>query len=80
MNPEEKSMLMEALTLSRENNQILKKMYRATLWNRAIKIFYWVVIIGITIGSFYFLQPYIDTLQGVYGGVTGAQEQLKDLF
>jgi hypothetical protein len=80
MDPNERQQLKEALELSRENNAILKKMWRATQWGRAIKALYWIVIIAVTIGSLYFLQPYLDTLQGVYGGVQDAQAQFKDLF
>ncbi|HXK40049.1 MAG TPA: hypothetical protein VJ837_04420 [Candidatus Paceibacterota bacterium] len=80
MTPEEQRQLREALELSRENNIILRKMWRATLWGRAVKTLYWLVIIGITIGAFYFLQPYIDTLQDVYGGVQDAQANFRGFF
>jgi hypothetical protein len=80
MDPNERQQLKEALELSRENNTLLKKMWRATQWGRAIKALYWFIIIGVTVGSLYFLQPYLDTLQGVYGGLRGAQSQFQDLF
>ena len=80
MTPEERQMLRESLELSRKNNEILHKLYRATLWGRAIKGLYWLILIGITVGSFYFIQPYIDTLTGVYGGVTDTQAQVKEFF
>lgn len=80
MTPEERQMLREALELSRKNNEVLNKLYRATLWGRAIKIVYWLLLIGVTVGSFYFLQPYFETLMDVYGGVTKTQDQVKEFF
>ncbi|MEK7606261.1 MAG: hypothetical protein AAB458_01535 [Patescibacteria group bacterium] len=80
MNPEEQKMLQEALALSRENNEILKKLYRSTMWGHALRALYWILIIGITVGTFYFLQPYVNTLQGVYGDFEDTQNQFKDLF
>lgn len=80
MDPNEQQQLKEALELSRENNRLLKKMWRVTQWGRAVKALYWLVIIGVTIGAFYFLQPYVDTLQEVYGGLQGAQGQFRAFF
>ncbi len=80
MTPEERQMLRESLELSRKNNELINKMYRASLWGRAIKILYWLLILGVTLGSLFFLQPYIDTLKGVYGGFNDSQAQMKDLF
>ena len=80
MSPDERQMLRVALELSRKNNEVLNKLYRATLWGRAIKFVYWLLLIGVTVGSFYFLQPYFETLMGVYGGVTSTQNQVKEFF
>lgn len=80
MTPEERQMLRESLELSRKNNELINKMYRASLWGRAIKILYWLLLIGVTVGSLLFLQPYIDTLKGVYGGFSDSSDQMKSLF
>lgn len=66
MEVEEKRMLNEALELSRENHRMLTKLYRSMLWGRVYRVIYWIIAIGITIGSFYFLQPYIEQLQRTY--------------
>lgn len=73
-------MLEELLELTRENNKILKQMRRSLMWGRALRIVYWLVILGVAIGSFYFLQPYIENLQEVYSNVTGVKTQLNGLF
>lgn len=80
MTPEERQMLREALELSRENNKIIRKMWRSFQWGRAVKAVYWIILIGATIGAFYFLQPYIETLQDVYGTLGATQDQMRALF
>ncbi len=80
MTPEEQQMLREALELSRKNNETLNKLYRAAIWGRAIKILYWAVIIGVSFGALYFVKPYLETLQGVYGGSETTKTNVRDLF
>jgi undecaprenyl-diphosphatase len=41
-----------------------------------VKVFYWVVIIGVTFGAFYFLQPYIESVLGL---VDQAQESIRTI-
>jgi uncharacterized membrane protein len=50
-----------------ENNKLLRKMHRAALWGRIFHFFYWAAIIGLSVGAYYFIQPYVDQVQGVYG-------------
>ncbi len=68
MNPEEKSMLQEALELSRENNKILRQMRRISRIGGIVKILYWTLIIGLSFGAYYFIQPYVDAMKEVTGG------------
>lgn len=74
MSPEEKSLLERVAKLSEDNHQMLKSLYSAMRWGRAWRIFYWVLIIGISIGAFYFIQPYIDQLMSVYSGIQGGAD------
>lgn len=80
MNPEESRMLRETFELARKNNDILTKLHRASVWGRAVKTIYWVLLLGITIGAFYFLQPYVDQLQSLYGQVLETKNQFGDFF
>ena len=48
---------------------MLRKMHRAALWGRIFHFFYWAIIIGLSVGAYYFIQPYVDQLRGVYGGI-----------
>ena len=69
MSPEERQLLIQTHRLTEENNHLLRKMHRAALWGRVFHFIYWVVIIGLSLGAYYFIQPYIDQLTQVYGGI-----------
>lgn len=60
------SQIEENRKLLEENNHILRKLHRSVIWGRIFKIIYWVVIIGVAIGAFYFIQPYIESLRDTY--------------
>ena len=68
MNPEDKKLLEESVQLSRENNTMLKKMLWVQRRGAFIRWTYWIIIIVLTIGSFFFIQPYLNSLIGVYSG------------
>ncbi len=70
MSPEQIELLKRAVALSEENNDILRSMQRSQRITRFIRIVYWVVIIGSTIGAFYLIQPYIDSLKDAYGSAS----------
>jgi hypothetical protein len=76
MNPEEKKLLEETYEMSLENNKLLRKMFTIAKWARVARIIYWLVLIGISIGAFYFVQPYLEQLLGVY---TGLQEGVSNI-
>ena len=87
MSPEEKSLLERTYKMAEENNIILKSIRSTNRWSFAFKIFYWVIIIGISLGAYYFIQPYLEMLLGVSnklgGGVNdmqGLTSQLQDLL
>lgn len=55
-----------------DNNRILNKMRQSqknAVYRRAI---YWVIIIIMTIASFYFIEPYISSLGAAYGIGSGS--------
>ena len=69
MNPEEKKLLQEVHELSAENSRILHGIKRSHRWSIVFRVIYWVIIIGISIGAFYYIQPYIDAVIKAYNGV-----------
>lgn len=59
--------------IAEENNRILHKMRRGIIWGRIFTVFYWLVIIGATIGAYYFIQPviqpFVDTARELIPGL-----------
>ncbi len=80
MQPEERDMLKKALELSRENNQMLHAIRRGMFWGRVTRAIYWIVLIGASIGAYYYIEPYLDTAIGAYGSVKGDIQSFGDLF
>lgn len=79
MNPEEKEMLQNVSALTEENNKLLHKIRgvqrRATIWG-TIKI---LVIIAIALGSFYYIEPYLNKIMDLYSSVSGIEQNVKSV-
>jgi len=87
MDPREKALFEEMHELVQENNKILHRLQRSARWSKFLRFVYWVIIIGTSVGAYYYLQPYIDKLMGVYSGmqsdlnnVKGVTSQASDLL
>lgn len=80
MQPEEREMLKKTLELTQENNKMLHSIRRGMFWSRVMRIVYWVVIIGVAVGAYYYIAPYIDSAIGAYGNVKGDLKSFGDLF
>ncbi len=75
--PEEKKLLERVAVLSEENNQILRGIRRSNRWGTAIKIFYWVVILAISFGTYIYIQPYVQGVFNAYKNVSGKVEKVS---
>lgn len=68
--------------LVEDNNRMLKKLTRALAWSRAWGIFKWLVIVGSTLGVYYYFQPQIQTLMSlnadIWKTVGSAKETLQN--
>ncbi len=84
MTPEERSLLERTCTLATENNEILRKMRRSSRISIALTIAYWVFIVGLSVGAYYLIQPYVEMVTGLYGGdassIENATNSLRDLL
>ena len=78
MDPESKKLLEETFTLTQENNKMLHKVRSVQKWAIFWSWLKIVVIIGITLGSFYFLQPYINKIIDLYNSISGTEQKLND--
>ncbi len=62
MDDEDRKLIYRVIKLEEENNAMLRSLVSAMRWGRAFKIFYWVLIIGLSFGAYYLIQPYLNTL------------------
>lgn len=86
MTPEERQILIQTHRMVEENNKLLRKMHRAAIWGRIFHFLYWAVIIGLSVGAYYFVQPYVDgakeSFEGIQANVNnikGAASQVNDI-
>jgi hypothetical protein len=87
MTPEEKSLLERTYKMVEENNTILHSMRRSARFANAMRYVYWAVIIALSFGAYYFIQPYLTFLTGSLGqtqngldSAESAAQSLKDLL
>ena len=66
MNSEEREILERTLKISEENNKILKNMRRASRLTAVFRIFYWLIIIALGFGAYFFIEPYVNEFKTVY--------------
>ena len=76
MSPEERQLLIQTHRMVGENNTLLRKMHRAALWGRIFHFLYWAAIIGLSVGAYYFIQPYVDSVKE---GVNGIQADVDNI-
>jgi hypothetical protein len=68
MDQKQQQMLEESLRLAQENNAMLRKLIWAGRRAWIIRAVYWGVILILTIGSYYIIQPYVAPLLNLYSG------------
>lgn len=67
MSPEERSLLERVYKMTEENNQILHSIRRTARLGVIMRVLYWVVIIGLSVGALYFIQPYVNFMTSALG-------------
>ncbi len=66
MTPEERSLLERTYQLTEENNDMLKSIRRSGRFSLALRIGYWAVIILLSVGAYYVIQPTIDAARELF--------------
>ncbi|MEI7777078.1 MAG: hypothetical protein WCI52_00500 [bacterium] len=72
MEPQIQQELKQLVDLTEENNRILKKMQRSAMWANFFQYIRWAIILAVTVGTFYFLQPVIVKINDIYSTMTGS--------
>ncbi|MDO8620634.1 MAG: hypothetical protein Q7R64_04795 [bacterium] len=78
MSPEERQLLIQTHRMVEENHALLRKMHRSALFGRVFHMLYWIIIIGLSVGAYFFVQPYVEQVQSVYGGLRGDVQNVKN--
>ena len=61
------------LTPEEETLFLVRKLWRAEKWRRFWTIFRYVIFIGVALGAFYFLTPFVERYLNVIQGLRSAQ-------
>ena len=80
MDPEDKSTLRRVLELEQKNNKILSSIQKSLFWSKVFRTIYWVIIVAVSVGAYYYIQPYIDGAIQTYGGFKNDIINLKNAF
>jgi len=75
--PQIKEILRDIQEKTQENNDLLKKMHRSQIWGRVFRIIYWVIIIGVAIGAYYFIEPYITAVWNTYQSISTGVDSIQ---
>ena len=78
MDSEDKQIIRENLKITKENNKMLRKMRRSLWIGNVTRILYWVIIIGASLGAYYYLQPYIDSAKETLGQIQSGVGAVSD--
>jgi len=69
-----KVLLRENIELSKESLKILKKINRGRIFSNIFTTLKWVVIIGVSFGAYYYIEPFLSGYVGTLKSLTsGAQ-------
>ncbi len=71
--------LDEILKITKENNEILHSMKRHQRWASIFRAVYWLIIIGVSLGAYYFIQPYLESIMEAYQSITGTASKFPGL-
>ncbi len=80
MSPEERELLYKSVKLVEDNNKMLHSMRRGMRYASIMRAIYWILIVGSAVGAYYFIQPYVDKLIGVYGGAKSDLSNLNKII
>ena len=62
---DEKKTLERLTELVEDNNRILHRLQRAKRWGTFLHSLYWLIALLLAAGSYYYIQPYVESLKGV---------------
>jgi len=80
MSQEPEELIRENIRLTKENNRLLKKLWKAEKWGFWSRVIIFAIIIGLPVLVYqYYLSDVLTDLQGVYREIRGAGEGIRGL-
>jgi hypothetical protein len=70
--------LQEILELTKENNKILRGLRSAQRWDRFKRTLYLVILAGLAIFGYYYMQPYFKALSDAYLEIQGSVQDIQN--
>ncbi len=66
--------MQKNLENSEESLKILRKMHRAAIAGRFFWVFKWAVIIGLSVGAYYYIEPYLRAIMNSFNAVNNLNQ------
>jgi len=79
MDQELKKILLENLEVSKDNNKILKDMRSSARWGSFFRFVYWIIILSVMFGTYYFIQPVLEGLLSSYNGLVSGMNNIQEV-
>ncbi len=64
--------LQEVREIIEKDHEMIQSVYRRVRLSSAISVIKWVVIIGFSLGAFYYIQPFLEVLLQTYTSIGGS--------
>lgn len=71
-----KVLLRENIEVSKESLKILKKINRGRIFGNIFTTLKWMLIIGISFGAYYYIEPFLSKYLGLMKGLTSGVENV----
>ena len=78
MDPDNTKKLDELLKITKENNELLRKTRRAQKNAQLLRGLYWLVIVALSLGAYYYVEPYLKTITSLYTDTTNSINSLEN--
>ena len=72
-----KKLLLKNIELSQDILRLTKKLNRARIASKIYSILKFVVIVALSVGAYYYVEPYIRTLMDSISSITSGVEQMR---
>ncbi len=66
------------MSLTEENNRILHGMRRTARLVGIGRLIYWIILIGVSIGAYYYIQPYLEQLFAAYSNLQHGANSIQN--